>query len=53
MSTYIVVKCPCGKRLRVPVHLKGKRVECPACGGTNRVGTDVKAPARTVAGAPA
>ncbi len=53
MSSFIRVKCPCGKTLRVPVHLKGKRVECPACGGINLVSTDVPARAEAPAAGPA
>lgn len=28
----IVIACACGKRLKAPDHLAGKRVKCPACG---------------------
>ncbi len=40
MPSFIRVTCACGKTLRVPAHLKGKRVECPACGAANRVSAD-------------
>jgi hypothetical protein len=43
---HIRVKCPCGKTLRVPGHLQGKRVECPACGGSNLVSAETPARAR-------
>lgn len=28
----LIIRCPCGKRLKVDSSLSGKRVKCPACG---------------------
>src|SRR6476646_2984504 len=50
MASFIRVKCNCGKVLRVPGHLQGKRVECPACGGSNLVSAET--PARAKAAVP-
>jgi hypothetical protein len=33
----ILVPCTCGKRLRVKGSLAGRKVKCPACGGTVNV----------------
>lgn len=44
MSSFIRLKCACGKTLRVPTHLQGKRIVCPACKGTNPVVADTSTP---------
>jgi WD40 repeat protein len=44
MASFIRVKCSCGKALRVPSYLQGKRVECPACGGSNLVAAETARP---------
>lgn len=31
-ASFMSVPCSCGKRLRVPAHLEGKQIQCPACG---------------------
>src|SRR4051812_10716907 len=52
MASFIRWKCPCGKTLRIPVHLQGKRLTCPACGDLHPVSTDLSAGAEIPAGAP-
>src|SRR5262245_28163450 len=53
MPSHIRVQCPCGKTLRVPVHLRGKRVECPACGAANPVPRELPAQAEAPTAQPA
>lgn len=26
-----IIDCPCGKKLKIPDHLAGKKVKCPGC----------------------
>ena len=41
----LILDCPCGKKLKIPEHLWGKRVRCPACGkerATDPAGKEAK-----------
>lgn len=40
----IEVKCACGKTLKAPETVAGKRVRCPACNGIVRIPAPVEAP---------
>jgi tetratricopeptide (TPR) repeat protein len=33
----VQIRCACGKALRVPDHLRGKKVRCPGCGSSLQV----------------
>ncbi|MFQ5771797.1 MAG: hypothetical protein ACE5HX_14780, partial [bacterium] len=42
MADYFQATCKCGKEMRVPSSMLGKRIPCPVCGKVKRLPSEIK-----------